>query len=427
MQIIVAIIVSLLAAPTWAVADPALPHVGIQEPKTEIKAAPPGHAPPYVGIQELQTEIKTAPPGHAPPYVGIQELRTEIKAVPHGPAPPYVGIQELRTEIKAVPHGPALVDVRPPTQFRRFHIAGSVNIAPFAVKTNPTLKSERVVLIGETLSACFLERLRERLLNNGFQDVRILDGGIQAWSLVSVSPMPSPPLPPLPPLPPRSPRSPHPPRSNASRWNAYQDASRPLSAEARPKQEPLPQSWKAKDPKPAGAPVSRSVMAAAMKCDRLSPVVVDIREKDKFDRRHIPGSVNIPAKSLKCQEAPASAKSMEPAESMESPDLPIPQIPPEAPEPTNSPELSERPELGDAGRTPRKPAIIVHENETIARRAAATLVKQGRPFAFYLQDGIRAWFLPDDFPRRLKRREVPTLAPEVVPDALDSQYLEKRK
>jgi rhodanese-related sulfurtransferase len=73
-----------------------------------------------------------------------------------------------------------LVDVRPPEEFERVRIPGSINVPLFAVKTKPFLRNRPLVLINGGAEWRTLEEECQRLNQNGFQAFALL-GGIVAW------------------------------------------------------------------------------------------------------------------------------------------------------------------------------------------------------------------------------------------------------
>lgn len=89
--------------------------------------------------------------------------------------PVEVALYKLRQRQKI-----ALVDIRKREDFERLHIAGSMNIPLYAVKTRLFLRSFPVVLINEGFHYRPLEKECRQLADLGFK-VSILDGGLPAW------------------------------------------------------------------------------------------------------------------------------------------------------------------------------------------------------------------------------------------------------
>jgi len=136
-------------------------------------------------------------------------------------------------ELKAADAGRhTLVDVRPASLFAAYHIPGSINVEPFALKTNPFFRRKEVVLVAETLSLCRLLQIRENLKTHGFAQVRILRGGVTAWE----------------------------PLSNRD----------------------------------ALAVVTKYLLQGARECREISPVVLDLRDEKAFAQRSLPGAINLP-------------------------------------------------------------------------------------------------------------------------------------
>lgn len=74
-----------------------------------------------------------------------------------------------------------LIDVRNASEYKALHIPGALNIPLHFIKTKPFLKSSLVVLVDQGLSFHRLSLACRELRKKGF-DVRILDGGMNAWS-----------------------------------------------------------------------------------------------------------------------------------------------------------------------------------------------------------------------------------------------------
>lgn len=74
-----------------------------------------------------------------------------------------------------------LVDVRPRQEFEKLRIPGSLNIAMFGLPTKSFLKSKRVILVHDGQDNLLLAKLCERLQRAGFNDVRVLSGGLNRW------------------------------------------------------------------------------------------------------------------------------------------------------------------------------------------------------------------------------------------------------
>lgn len=74
-----------------------------------------------------------------------------------------------------------LVDIRPRSQFEKCRIGGSINIPLYSIKTKGFLKNRHVVIVpnGYKLLTPLMEC--SRLETQGFKNIQILYGGIQAW------------------------------------------------------------------------------------------------------------------------------------------------------------------------------------------------------------------------------------------------------
>ena len=74
-----------------------------------------------------------------------------------------------------------LVDIRNKTNFSKYHILGSFNLPKEQLLTKSFFKSRKIILVGTVFDNRYLEELNKKLKNKGFNDVQILDGGIDYW------------------------------------------------------------------------------------------------------------------------------------------------------------------------------------------------------------------------------------------------------
>lgn len=74
-----------------------------------------------------------------------------------------------------------MVDVRDAQAFQTYHIAGSLNLPDYTLKTKTFLKAKPLVLVNEGYHYRGLEALCQELRTAGFAQVAILDGGLNAW------------------------------------------------------------------------------------------------------------------------------------------------------------------------------------------------------------------------------------------------------
>lgn len=75
----------------------------------------------------------------------------------------------------------SFVDVRSPSEYGLYRIAGSINIPLHFVKTKEFLKKRSVVLVNDGRSTTELENTCSELKQAGFERVAVLDGGLLAW------------------------------------------------------------------------------------------------------------------------------------------------------------------------------------------------------------------------------------------------------
>lgn len=73
------------------------------------------------------------------------------------------------------------VDVRSLAEFEQYRIAESINIPLHLVKTKNFLKNAPVVLVNDGRSTAEIEQLCQELRQEGFRQVTVLEGGLNAW------------------------------------------------------------------------------------------------------------------------------------------------------------------------------------------------------------------------------------------------------
>ncbi|MFP4474359.1 MAG: rhodanese-like domain-containing protein [Desulfatibacillaceae bacterium] len=117
------------------------------------------------------------------------------------------------------------------------------------------------------------------------------------------------------------------------------------------------------------AAVNRHMLDAALSCKALSPVVVDLRGSGAFENRYLVGSVNVPAGK--------------PGEESES--RLVARIEGAVPD--------------SAGKDPTKPLVLVDDQGPLASWVHGLVKSRERPYVFYLEGGLRQWFLSVDYPR----------------------------
>ena len=74
-----------------------------------------------------------------------------------------------------------LVDIRDAEAFSTQHIPQSINIKAKQLVSKGFLKNKSVVLINEGFSVAKMEKIHKKLQTEGFNQVSILDGGLNAW------------------------------------------------------------------------------------------------------------------------------------------------------------------------------------------------------------------------------------------------------
>ncbi|MGD8913998.1 MAG: rhodanese-like domain-containing protein [Candidatus Thiodiazotropha sp.] len=74
-----------------------------------------------------------------------------------------------------------LVDVRRSSEYERYRIPGSLNLAPFVIKSKAFLKDKKIVLVNEGRSLTQLDKLCNQLKSQGLQSVGVMAGGLYSW------------------------------------------------------------------------------------------------------------------------------------------------------------------------------------------------------------------------------------------------------
>jgi len=90
---------------------------------------------------------------------------------------PYVLLQSFSKKQRKY----TIVDVRSSHFFNQFHIDGSFNLPKEMLLTKTIFKNNKIVLIGNAFDNRYLEKLISKLKIKGFNNVSILDGGINYW------------------------------------------------------------------------------------------------------------------------------------------------------------------------------------------------------------------------------------------------------
>ncbi len=109
-----------------------------------------------------------------------------VKPVPAGPGVPDVSRVPCFVSYADVAAGIArnsvvMVDVRKPEDYARLRIPGSLNVQPGVLKTKAFLKNKHVVLVAPGYVRQQLLNLCRALHQKGFNQVGILDGGLNEW------------------------------------------------------------------------------------------------------------------------------------------------------------------------------------------------------------------------------------------------------
>ncbi len=90
----------------------------------------------------------------------------------------YISVKKFASKSKQY----IKVDIREPEQYEKYHLIGSINIDPFSLKGKNYFKEQKLVIIDSGYRFSEVENLAEDLEEKGFKSVKILDGGITAWT-----------------------------------------------------------------------------------------------------------------------------------------------------------------------------------------------------------------------------------------------------
>jgi rhodanese-related sulfurtransferase len=115
------------------------------------------------------------------PVPGDKNIPPELVARKLKKRNPDYGIT-VRDVIKESKIKPAfiMIDTRNRQAFEKYRLPGSINIPSHAIKTKAFLKRKALVLLNEGYRYARLEKTCKELRSSGFENVRILEGGLYA-------------------------------------------------------------------------------------------------------------------------------------------------------------------------------------------------------------------------------------------------------
>jgi rhodanese-related sulfurtransferase len=93
---------------------------------------------------------------------------------------PWISASEL-LRLKTSTPQLKIVDVRAATAFEAYHIPGALSLTPLEIKAKRIWHEDPIVLVGSGAAYGALQQLREELIEVGFRDVAVLDGGTAYW------------------------------------------------------------------------------------------------------------------------------------------------------------------------------------------------------------------------------------------------------
>lgn len=74
-----------------------------------------------------------------------------------------------------------IVDLRAEHAYEAYHVPGAIRLSPIELRTLSAWQNERLVLVGSGAAYRSLEALQAQLIEEGFADVWLLDGGTAFW------------------------------------------------------------------------------------------------------------------------------------------------------------------------------------------------------------------------------------------------------
>lgn len=125
----------------------------------------------FMIVLAVGLQAHTGRAADTPPEISTPTVKTCDPALATLPAAAVFGLKEKKI---------FLIDVRPRSEFERYRIAGSLNIALHAIKTKAYLKAKPIVLVNEGFVVRPLAETCQALNKSGFK-AAILAGGLAAW------------------------------------------------------------------------------------------------------------------------------------------------------------------------------------------------------------------------------------------------------
>ncbi len=117
-------------------------------------------------------------------FKSIDLVQPEQKIEWHRDPEKYISPYLLQHKISQNKPQLMVVDIRNVDAYQHNHIDQSFNLPHSKLLTIPFFKEREVVLVGQGQSYRHLEDLHKKLLKRGFNNVKILDGGVDYWKSV---------------------------------------------------------------------------------------------------------------------------------------------------------------------------------------------------------------------------------------------------
>ncbi len=115
----------------------------------------------------------------APPSPTQGRETTQVTAAPRRDRSCLLAVSPAKAEL---PGRWQLVDSRPASEFQKFQVNGALNLQADLIKSKSYLSRQPILLMGDGKSDQYLVEACADLKQRGFQQVRVLAGGMLAWT-----------------------------------------------------------------------------------------------------------------------------------------------------------------------------------------------------------------------------------------------------
>lgn len=216
-------------------------------------------------------ESATAVPAPGPGVVNENNLLASVEA-----ANDHMEPEELADRLMAGDNTIVVVDVRPPNEFRHFHIRGARNVAlpDLAEALEPHRNQGTIVLYSNGMT--HPAQARDSLLRQGYRNVLILTDGLHGFRDRCLKPVSlrAEPLPPV-------------TAARINDWRAFFESR------------PLPPATTAEPAAQAAGPRAVTTDWLATRTTRPGLLILDLRSQPEYNTSHIPNSFSLNIESLR--------------------------------------------------------------------------------------------------------------------------------